>query len=207
MSIADPSTLQVRELRRDELPSAVGVLAGGMLDNPLHVAAFGANPDRRLRGLQRMFGALFRVMGAQRPLCAVDGDTIVGATGDAPPGTCRPTTGQRLRFLPSVVAAGPRATGRVGKWLAAWAEHDPDEPHSHLGPLAVDAHLQGRGIGSLIMAAYTRRLDREGILGYLETDKPENVPFYEKHGFVVIGESPVIGVPNWFMRREPPAQS
>jgi hypothetical protein len=38
---------------------------------------------------------------------------------------------------------------------------------------------------------------------YLETDKTENVRFYERFGFEVIGEEPVIGVPNWFMRRGP----
>jgi hypothetical protein len=52
------------------------------------------------------------------------------------------------------------------------------------------------------MAEYTRRLDDAGVVGYLETDKGANVPFYERHGFVVVGEERVIGVPNWYMRRE-----
>ena len=185
------------------MPAAIGVLARGMRDNPLHVAALGPDPERRVRGLERMFGALFRVMKAQRPIAALDGDTVVGVTGDAPPGTCQPTPAQRLRFAPSTIAAGPRTAARVGRWLGTWARRDPAEPHSHLGPLAVDAHLQGRGIGSLIMGEYTRRLDQARLLGYLETDRPENVPFYERHGFVVVAQAPVIGVPNWFMRREP----
>jgi GNAT superfamily N-acetyltransferase len=185
------------------MASAIGVLVRGMRDNPLHVAALGPDPERRVRGLQRIFRTLFRVMDAQRPIAALDGETLLGVTGDAPPGTCRPTASQRMRYLPSMVAAGPRTSARVGKWVSTWAKHDPDEPHSHLGPLAVDAHLQGRGIGSLIMGEYTRRLDEARLLGYLETDRPENVPFYEKHGFVVVGEAPVIGVPNWFMQRRP----
>jgi ribosomal protein S18 acetylase RimI-like enzyme len=36
---------------------------------------------------------------------------------------------------------------------------------------------------------------------YLETDKPENVRFYERFGFEVVGEEEVLGVPNWFMLR------
>ena len=85
---------------------------------------------------------------------------------------------------------------RVGQWLDAWGKHDPDEPHVHLGPLGVDAHLQGQGVGSLILAEHCRRLDAAGILGYLETDKPDNVRLYERFGYVVTAEAPVIGVPN-----------
>ena len=78
----------------------------------------------------------------------------------------------------------------------------PTESHSHFGPLAVDAHLQGQGIGTAILAEYERRLDQSGQVGYLETDRYENVRLYERYGFEVIGEEAVIGVPNWFMRRE-----
>ena len=107
------------------------------------------------------------------------------------------------RLLPSLVALGPRTAARVATWTSSWARHDPDEAHVHLGPLAVDADLQGQGIGSLIVQEHCRRLDRGRAAGYLETDKIENVGFYERFGFEVIGEEPVIGVPNWFMRREP----
>jgi ribosomal protein S18 acetylase RimI-like enzyme len=202
--VADTPSIQVEvaDLDRDDYARAVAVLARGMRDNPLHVSAFGEDPERRERLLRRTFAALFRVMGAQRPICARDGQgTIVGVTGIAPPGTCRATPLQRLRFLPAMVAGGPRVAGRVSRWLATWAERDPAEAHSHLGPLAVDVHLQGRGIGSRILEEYCRRLDAAGELGYLETDKAENVRLYERFGFEVVGEAPVIGVPNWFMRR------
>jgi GNAT superfamily N-acetyltransferase len=197
------SDLELRDLEREEIPAAVGVLSRGMRDNPLHVAAFGPDPDRRRRSLERMFGGLFRVLMSQPPLGAWRDGELVGVTGIAPPGTCRPGAAQRLRMLPVVLSLGPRTAGRVGRWLAAWSERDPDRPHSHLGPLAVDAHLQGQGIGSQILAEYTSRLDASGELGYLETDRAENVRLYERHGFVTVEEAEVIGVPNWFMRREP----
>lgn len=106
-------------------------------------------------------------------------------------------------LLPSVVALGPPTAARAGRWLSIWAKRDPDEPHVHLGPLAVDAGLQGQGIGSLIMQEHCRRLDRAREVSYLETDKPDNVRFYERFGFEVTGEEPVLRVPNWFMRRGP----
>jgi ribosomal protein S18 acetylase RimI-like enzyme len=87
------------------------------------------------------------------------------------------------------------------KWLGTWSKHDLDERHWHLGPIAVDAPLQGRGIGSNLMRAFCARMDASGEVAYLETDKEINVRFYERFGFEVVGEQEVIGVPNWFMLR------
>jgi predicted N-acetyltransferase YhbS len=84
-----------------------------------------------------------------------------------------------------------------------WERRDRREHHQHLGPVAVAAPLQGRGIGRQLMHARCARMDGTDTVAYLETDKPENVRFYERFGFEVIAEEPVIGVPNWFMRREP----
>ena len=42
---AESTAAEVRDLRRDEHPAAVGVLARGMRDNPLHVAALGPDPE------------------------------------------------------------------------------------------------------------------------------------------------------------------
>jgi predicted N-acetyltransferase YhbS len=105
--------------------------------------------------------------------------------------------------FPTLVALGPGPAARVGKWLSTWARHDPAEPHLHLGPLAVDAPLQRQGIGTTIMHEHCRRADAAGEVSYLETDKAENVTFYERFGYSVIGEESVLDVSNWFMRRVP----
>jgi ribosomal protein S18 acetylase RimI-like enzyme len=199
----DANPVEIRDLRRDEVDAAVGVLARGMRDNPLHVAAYGDDPERRLWCHARLMRGLFDVFGAQQPICAVRDGALLGVTGVAPAATCQPTAAQRIRLLPSMLGLGPRTAAHVGRWLSSWARHDLHEPHVHLGPLAVDAHLQGRGTGSLIMREHCRRLDAGGHVGYLETDKRENVRFYGRFGFEVIGEEAVIGVPNWFMRRAP----
>ena len=36
---------------------------------------------------------------------------------------------------------------------------------------------------------------------YLETDRPENVAFYERAGFVAVGETRIFSVPVWRMQR------
>lgn len=185
-----------------DIAEGIAVLARGMRDNPLHVAAFGDDPDLRRRRIQRIFEGLFSQLGGQRPICARLDGRIVGFTGDIRPGACRPSVGQRLRMLPALASLGPRSALTTLRWIGEWAKHDPERPHSHYGPFGVDADLQGRGIGSRILTAYCERLDQAGEPAYLETDKPENVRLYERFGFEVTGEAEVIGVPNWFMWRE-----
>jgi hypothetical protein len=52
------------------------------------------------------------------------------------------------------------------------------------------------------MNRYIGYLRQEQLPGYLETDKPENVRFYEKFGFTVQREEELIGVPTWYMWRK-----
>ena len=193
----------MRDLRPDELGAAVELLARGFRDNPIPTAVFGHDPERRRRCLEKTFGEMFRVMRSQTPLVATSAGTIVGVTGIAPPGSCQPTARQRLSLLPAVLSTGPGSLLRTVRWLDAWGGLDPEEPHSHLGPLAVDANLRGRGIGSQILHAYCRHLDEANLMGYLETETQDNVRLYARFGFEVTAERHVIGVPNWFMRRRP----
>jgi hypothetical protein len=46
-------------------------------------------------------------------------------------------------------------------------------------------------------------MDEQKALAYLETDKSQNVRFYEEFGFVTTSEAVVLGTPNWFMQRRP----
>jgi GNAT superfamily N-acetyltransferase len=176
-----------------------------MRDNPLHIAALGDDPAARGIRLIRMFTvALPAILAKGVVLGAFDGGTLVGIAGMVPPGKCQASMKEKLSLLPRIVPAiGGGAFARVGRWMGTWAQHDPREPHWHLGPVAVDAHLQGRGIGGLLMTDYCARLDRFRAAGYLETDKPANVTFYERFGFETTGSVPVLNTPNWFMYRAP----
>jgi GNAT superfamily N-acetyltransferase len=78
---------------------------------------------------------------------------------------------------------------------------DPKEAHWHLGPVGVEPHLQGWGIGSQLLGAWCEVLDAHRVAGYLETDKEVNVGFYRKFGFETIVEAKVLGTPNWLMWR------
>ncbi len=195
--------LEVGALGAADAERVVGVLSRGMRDNPIHVAVFGEDPALRQERLNRLFGAAFHTMGWQKHMLAArsaDG-AIVGVCGMLPPGNCLPTPAQQLRMLPSMLHNGPRAAYRTSRWLGAWSKLHPEGRHWHLGPIAVDAGLQRRGVGSLLMEVCRAQMDAAGEVAYLETDKPGNVRFYERFGFEVVGEQDVLGVPNWFMRR------
>jgi hypothetical protein len=55
----------------------------------------------------------------------------------------------------------------------------------------------------VLMAEHSRRLDESGTVGYLETDTPESVLFHERLGYRLVGREPVLGVPSFYVRREP----
>ena len=195
--------IAIRELKRHDLPSAVGVIARGMRENPLHIAALGADAELRGARLIRMFTVALPLIHSKGVLLgAFEGDTLVGIAGMVAPGRCQPTLTEKLTTMPRFMpAVGGGALTRVGRWMAAWAEHDLKQPHWHLGPVTVDTHMQGRGIGSALMNEYCARLDRLHVAGYLETDKLVNVAFYARFGFETIDSAPVLNVPNWFMKR------
>jgi ribosomal protein S18 acetylase RimI-like enzyme len=82
-------------------------------------------------------------------------------------------------------------------------DHDPEERHVHVGPVGVEPGAQGRGIGAAMLRLLCAHLDDAGETGWLETDRPENVVFYRRHGFDVDVEEPLLGFPVWFMGRAP----
>jgi ribosomal protein S18 acetylase RimI-like enzyme len=196
--------LTLRELRRAELGEAARLLGRGMRDNPNNLRAFDVpDGERRGRALARFFGPVLRGLHRRGSILgAFRGETMVGVCGAAPPGRCQPTLLEKLSVAPAVIFGNPAATAlRVSGWTGAWSRRDPAEPHWHLGPVAVDPPLRGQGIGAALVADFCTRVDDRAALAYLETDKSENVRFYEKFGFVVVGEAEVLGVPNWFMSR------
>ena len=195
--------LDIGMLEAHERDQALGVIVRGMRDNPLHIAAFGAPLERRVRREERFFAAAFEAMKMQEHLLAARDDRgrVVGVCGMLPPGQCLPGPAEGLGMLARLLPAGPGTVARSMRWLGAWSKRDPEERHWHLGPVAVDAHLQGQGIGTQMMQVFAARMDATDDAAYLETDKEINVRFYERFGFRVIGEQPILGVTNWFMLR------
>ena len=81
-------------------------------------------------------------------------------------------------------------------------------PHWYLVLLGVDPRRQGQGLGGRLLQPVLARADAGGLPCYLETEKPENVGFYQRFGFEVrlSGELPDRGPRFWAMVRPPRRQ-
>jgi GNAT superfamily N-acetyltransferase len=212
--------IELGSLAEEEIPLAAGVAARGMRDNPNSIALFGHDPVRRARSLEPMFHLVLQSL--LRPaLVARRQGHIVGIAAMAPAEGCffhqtraRNRTvhfaGKRISVsLPSVpwpllwqlLRLGPGALARISTLGEEGMRHDPREPHQHVELVVVDAGLQGMGIGRRMMEELCREMDRHPEIAHLETDKEENVRFYERFGFEVTGEVRILGVRNWYMHR------
>jgi ribosomal protein S18 acetylase RimI-like enzyme len=192
------SRIVITPLTTEQTETAIGVLARAFVTNPLHIAAFGPS---RVDSNEAFFRVGLAAMKGEK-FVASDGQNILGVAHWVDSPACQYSAVEKLRMMPRMVGGlGVGSALKVISWVATWSRHDPIEPHSHLGPIAVDPGAQGRHIGGMLMEKYCAELDWSGIAGYLETDRPENVGFYERFGFVVTETAKAIGVETYFMRR------
>lgn len=92
---------------------------------------------------------------------------------------------------------------RTLEMLEAWEKHHLRKPHWHPGPVGVEPDCRRLGIGALMLKRFSELTDADGGIAWLETDQPENVRFFERFGFLTVLRDDVLGIPNWYMRREP----
>lgn len=195
------------QIRIDGLGAAdreptVQALARAFRDNPLNRAVIRGGPEARRRANVHTMRALLAT--ARRHgvvLVARRGDAPGGALIAAPP--CAfpfPSPGlwTRLRVLLGL------GLGVAARWASIF-EHlevrHPVEPHWYLGVLGVDPELQHTGLGRALLDHWLEQVDADGEIAYLETDRPENVAFYERAGFAVAAETLPLDVPVWLMQR------
>jgi GNAT superfamily N-acetyltransferase len=120
----------------------------------------------------------------------------------ARPESCLGAVGRKMGPPPPFNGDEPEGLARVPHGMALIDENDPDGSHWHLGPVAVEPGFQGRGVGHKVLAPAIARIVSDRDLGWLETDKPENVRFYLANGFAVVHHEVRFGVDYWFMSLE-----
>lgn len=195
--------IDVRMLDRAELRDAAGAAARALQDDPASVACYGDDPLVRLARTYGLFLELFErsVVGQYGALVA---GCVIGVAGVLPPGTC-----VGALMAPHVGSALARPDPPLGdplrpmKLWATWAAHDLQEEHWHIGPVGVEPGFHGIGIGRAVMGALCAELDDNARVGWLETNKERNIRFYSGLGFELVTEDVALGVPSWFMRRDP----
>jgi len=78
-------------------------------------------------------------------------------------------------------------------------------PYIHLLMMGVSQEFQGKGFGGKLLRTLIEKAEKEKKSIYLETQKVENVNFYEKYGFsvkkkVILPEP--LNLPMWLMVRD-----
>jgi ribosomal protein S18 acetylase RimI-like enzyme len=155
-------------------------------------------------------GAIFRLLKLERPkstvIVAKIDNRIVGAMNMVEWPHCQLSPLETLKMLPRMFlilkgAAFRGAMARAKKMQSVWAENDPEKPHWHLGPIGVLPEMQRQGIGSQMLKRACEFIDQKLVAAYLEADRAENLPLYERFGFSTIAEADILGAHNWFMWR------
>ena len=198
--------IEVRALTTDEKPAAGAVAGRALSDNPTFRWAAGDDTFARVGSCLDLFVGF--VDGLADPqLGAFLGGHVVGVCGAAPPDTCIGAIAPAELRTPPTEIGGPGDDSRALLVWSLFCGHDLDERHWHLGPVSVEPVLQGQGVGAKLLQPFCERMDDEGEIVWLETDKPGNVVFYRRHGFEVAEE---VTAPEsddafttWFMRRAP----
>lgn len=190
----------IQPLNPSDTREAVAALARAFVTNPLHVAAIGAG---RLPANEAFFRLGLSVMRGPK-FVAMEGSRVLGFVHWVKAPGCRFTGGQKLGLMAGMITSlGLGSALRVKKWLEGWDHIHPIEPHIHLGPIGVSPEAQGRHVGHDLMNLFCAEADRSGALGYLETDRAENTVFYERFGFETFHSAAVLGVANYYMKRQP----
>jgi ribosomal protein S18 acetylase RimI-like enzyme len=184
--------------------SAASVLAEAFVDDPVWVAIGPRLRPLRRRMLRSFFGlALMEALRFGGPSwCAVREGRVVGAAVTFGDGTRFPPPHAGVVESPPFLLAGPGPALRGVRVATAMERVHPRDPHLYLWFLAAHPSAQRAGVGRALMRHVLEEADARELPVYLETTRPENVPYYRSFGFAVADEEALPpGARMWFMAR------
>jgi ribosomal protein S18 acetylase RimI-like enzyme len=199
-------TPQARPARGADARELSRTLARAFYDDPVMTWLL---PDdkTRLAHLYRLFATMTRHHHLSRGgvEVACDGPGIGAAALWDPPNQWRETRLAELAMTPGFLRVFGFRTAKGRAVQEVMKRAHPEEPHWYLATIGSDPTVRGQGFGQDLMHSRLDRCDAEYCPAYLESSKPENVPYYERFGFTVTGEIvlPQNGPPMWTMWREP----
>lgn len=197
---------QISLINHQSYKQAAAVLGRAFVDDPVTIAQYRHfSPQRRIRALSVDYAdEILLCMRKGLPLQLVEDERVVACAVVYPPGSYPlPAGDQWLLLAKSFVKNGFYDMRAWVRWTEQAEKLHPGEPHFYLEYLGVDPECQGKGYGSLILKHLASRADELGVGCYLENANPRNLPFYQRGGFQVLHQQPVIGLPAWFMWRPP----
>jgi len=190
-------SVQLRRLTPDDIPPAAALLGVVYRDNPLMLALLGDDPAQRVEIGTEM--QLIRLLAMENAVVATRDDALIGVYGQETPDDAPMSADLQQRMGQLVTEAGLAQPFR--EMLTGFSANTPSGPKWKLGPVGVAAEQQRSGIGSQLVQHFCDQVDAVGSSSSLDTDQPRLVRLYQRFGFEVAAEAPILGVPMWFMAR------
>ena len=194
-------------LKGAEVEAAVQIAVRAFDDDPFFQYLFPGREQRHksVAKLHRTVLKHVATVGVTRS-ATVDGQ-LAGVALWVPPGNWPFSPTPQLRQLFGSIGAFAPNLGslvRARPIMVAIVEAHVKRPQWYLQLLMVDPPYQRHGIGGLLQRPTLEVCDREGIFAWVETQKVENLAYYERFGFQVVAEHrPVADAPAmWSLGRE-----
>jgi ribosomal protein S18 acetylase RimI-like enzyme len=181
------------------------MLADAFLDDPAWMAIGPAREHARLRLLRAYYRVVLRETAAYGgpAWCALRDGAVIGVAVTFADGLAYPPPRALIAEGVPFVTAGPGPAIRGARVDAIFKRLHLHEPHLYLWQLAAHPTAQRQGVGRALMSRVLEEAERREAPAYLETTKPENVPYYAGFGFRVVDEAELPrGAHVWFMLRE-----
>jgi ribosomal protein S18 acetylase RimI-like enzyme len=198
---------QVRPAGKCDVRELARTLARAFYDDPVTTWLVPEEKGRTAK-LARLFATMTRHHHLSRSGVEVaearDGGIGAAALWD-PPNQWQETQRAQLAMTPAFLRVFGLNSMRGRALQETMKRVHPEEPHWYLAVIGSDPTVRGQGFGQVLMRSRLERCDAEFCPAYLESSKPENLPYYERFGFTVTGE---IKLPNggptlWPMWRQP----
>ncbi|OBF19259.1 GNAT family N-acetyltransferase [Mycobacterium kubicae] len=197
---------QTRPAQKADVRELSRTMARAFYDDPVMMWIL-PDDNARLKHLARLFATITRHQhlagGGVEVAC--QGSAIGAAAIWAAPNKWKETPRQSLAQIPAFLRVFGLRAGQARAVQDMMKREHPEEPHWYLAAIGSDPTVRGQGFGQVLMRSRLDRCDAEYAPAYLESSKPENVPYYERFGFTVTRELPLPdgGPPLWAMWRNP----
>lgn len=177
------------------------VMASAFHDDPV-IGWLMPDASRRPARLRRFFGIELRHLALSRG-CVWTTSDFSAAALVLPPGRWRVPLSATLREG-RAFGFGLAKAARLGAAMEWRHAREVRRPHYYVRDVGVLPEMQGRGLGSALLAPALERCDREGLPAYLEASSERSAALYERLGFEHLSELSVLGSPPlWLMLRPP----
>jgi ribosomal protein S18 acetylase RimI-like enzyme len=195
--------IETRPAQLDDLPDLAATLAEAFDGDPVWSWMI---PEKQRRDrLTRLFGALLRYAIPRGHVYTTADQRAVAMW--SPPQQWRLPVPAMLRAAPVMARSAGTRLPRLLKRLGEIEEIHATKPaqHWYLEFIATADGTRGQGLGSALLSGALQRYDLAGLPVYLESSNPQNLPFYQRHGFTVTEERPMSdgGPPQWLLWRDP----